>query len=176
MDKKNLAKGMLAALLLAGSTVSAASFDSSKEASTFLAVAGCEGYNTAPSRGGYQAGPAGYDYTADDSNNPYARPGAPQGNPNGNMGGGYGYNPDRQSHMGGGYGYTTERPVSGGASYNSSDWQSSQSGANRRIGGGGNPQNYPTQNSPYDRSGSYNTNSRSNSADPYRNYGGGAAA
>lgn len=144
MDKKNLAKGVLAALLLTGSAVNAVSFNNSQEATTFLAVAGCRGYNTAPPQGDYQSS----GYTADDSNNPYARP----GNPQGSMGGGYGYSSDRQSNN---------------PSYSSSDWQSSPYGTDGRMGGG-NPQG-TTYGS--DRTGAYN--STRNPSDPYNNMGGG---
>lgn len=169
MDKKNLAKGVMAALLLAGTSANAALLDAKQEANTFLAVAACAGggYNTAPPRGyQYQQTPANYDYVVDDTNNPYARP---------SQGGGYGYNPDRQSPMGGGYGYTSEYPVNSNPSY-SSEWQSEPFGQERRVGGG-NPQNYPAQSSPYNRN-SYNTNPNypTNPSTPLSTGGGGAAA
>lgn len=181
MDKKKLAKGVMTALLLSSSVATTTSLEASREATTFLAAAGCGGgeYNTAASRGGYQYQSSPYqynNYTADDSNNPYAHPGTPQRNANVNAGGGYGYNPDRQQpvdNMGGGYGFSSDRPV-GNTSYDATDWQSPQSAANRRTGGGNvnNQQNYPAQN---DRNGNYNTNRR-NPANLHNNMGGGGAA
>lgn len=163
MDKKNLAKSALAALLLTAGAgaVQAEAAAFSNEATTFLAVAGCPGggwNNNAPQR--RSGGNSQYNYTADDTNNPYANPATP--NQPGAMGGGS-YSSDGQQPYGSGYGSNRGMQSSqqgsmsgGGGAYGSSNmsnanpsWSNDPNNPNNpnnpRMGGGSNPNNPANQ-------------------------------
>jgi hypothetical protein len=155
MDKKNLAKSALAALLLTAGAgaVQAEAAAFSNEATTYLAVAGCPGgyNNNAPQR--RSGGNSQYNYIADDTNNPYANPAMP--NQPGAMGGGS-YSSDGQQPYGSGYGSNRGMQPSqqgnmsgGGSTYGNPSWSNDPNNPNNpnnpRMGGGSNPNNPANQ-------------------------------